>query len=81
MSKPTSTLPQEPAEQTATGLATGVALGAGLGVVIWLTTGQFIFFPIFVGVGISIGTALDANRQRETTDEEKSPEDELTNAS
>jgi hypothetical protein len=41
---------------------------ASLGVVLWLATDTFVFFPVFIGAGLSIGLALDntrSNREEE----------------
>ena len=64
--------PETTNKSSAIGLSAGLAAGAGLGVTLWLATGQFIFFPIFVGAGISVGVAIDAAKnQAEATDIEK----------
>lgn len=41
------------------GLLLGMIFGAALGVVLWLATDTFVFFPVFVGAGLSVGLALD----------------------
>ncbi|MFN2223271.1 MAG: hypothetical protein PVH65_04945 [Chloroflexota bacterium] len=50
--------------QAGRGLVLGLLFGAALGVVLWLVTDTFVFFPVFVGAGLSIGLALD-NAQSE----------------
>ena len=41
------------------GLLIGLIFGAALGVVLWMATDTVVFFPVFVGAGLSIGLALD----------------------
>ena len=47
------------------GMTLGMLFGAALGVVIWLTSGLFVFFPVFVGAGFSIGLAIGKEREKE----------------
>ena len=47
------------------GLALGLIFGTALGLVLWLATERIVFFPVFVGAGISIGLAIDAARDKE----------------
>jgi hypothetical protein len=49
------------------GTSWGFSLGAALGIVLWITTGNFIFFPIFVGAGLSIGLATGAERDQKAS--------------
>ena len=54
--------------QASLGLALGMLFGAALGVVLWLATDTFVFFPVIIGAGLSIGLALDntrSNREEE----------------
>lgn len=44
----------------ALGVSLGLLFGAALGIIIWIVADQFIFFPIFVGAGLSIGVAVGA---------------------
>ncbi|MDH4142026.1 MAG: hypothetical protein OEV61_05395 [Chloroflexota bacterium] len=49
------------------GMSVGMLLGAILGAIVWLSTGQFVFWVIFVGGGMSAGLAIGssyAGRQR-----------------
>ncbi|MDH4142922.1 MAG: hypothetical protein OEV61_09940 [Chloroflexota bacterium] len=49
------------------GMSIGMLLGAILGAIVWLSTGQFVFWVIFVGGGLSVGLAIGssyARRQR-----------------
>ena len=39
--------------------------GAALGVVIWLITDTFVFFPVFIGAGLSAGMAVGAAKDKE----------------
>jgi hypothetical protein len=52
---------------TGLGVGLGMLFGASLGLIIWLATDSFVFFPVFVGAGLSIGLAVGASRdQRES---------------
>lgn len=42
----------------ALGLSAGLLLGAALGTIVWLSTGEFVFWVIFMGGGMVIGLAL-----------------------
>ena len=42
------------------GMSLGMLFGAALGVVIWLATDTFVFFPVFIGSGLSTGLAIGA---------------------
>jgi hypothetical protein len=53
---------------TGLGIALGMLFGAALGVVLWLATDTFVFFPVFVGAGLSIGLAIGAARDQQETD-------------
>jgi hypothetical protein len=46
----------------ALGMSAGMLLGAALGTVVWLSTGQFVFWVIFMGGGLVIGLALGSTR-------------------
>ena len=50
---------------TGLGVSLGLLFGAALGVVLWLATDSFVFFPVFVGAGLSIGVALGAARDQQ----------------
>jgi hypothetical protein len=51
----------------ALGMSAGMLLGAILGVIVWVSTGDFVFWVVFVGggmvTGLAIGTSL-AERRR-----------------
>lgn len=47
-------------------VAFGLAVGAGLGVTIWVVTDLFVFFPVFLAIGLTLGTAWS---QSEPTDD------------
>jgi preprotein translocase subunit SecG len=49
-------------------MAAGMLIGAITGAAIWLTTDTFVFFPVFIGVGLVLGLALkEANEKRNKT--------------
>ncbi|HSG18633.1 MAG TPA: hypothetical protein VLE70_20225 [Anaerolineae bacterium] len=50
---------------TGRGLALGLIFGTALGLVLWMATDSIVFFPVFVGAGISLGLAIGAARDRE----------------
>ena len=37
--------------------------GAGLGLLVWLLADLFVFFPVFLATGTTVGLALNASRQ------------------
>jgi hypothetical protein len=43
---------------TALGMAVGMLFGAALGVIVWISTGEFVFWVIFLGGGMTVGMAL-----------------------
>ena len=43
--------------EAAIGMSVGMLLGALLGVVVWISTGQFVFWVIFMGGGMTVGLA------------------------
>jgi hypothetical protein len=48
------------------GMAVGMLLGGLLGVIVWIGTGEFVNYVIFVGGGLAMGVAIGtawANRQ------------------
>jgi len=45
------------ARLTAIGMSVGMLLGGVLGAVVWLSTGQFVFWVVFVGAGMTVGMA------------------------
>ena len=38
--------------------------GAAVGAVIWLLFDMFVFFPVFIGCGLTIGLAAEQARRR-----------------
>ena len=42
------------------GMAGGMLFGAALGTIVWLSTGEFVFWVIFLGGGLTLGLAIDA---------------------
>lgn len=54
---------QEPS-YSSMGTSLGVVFGGALGLVIWLTTDTFVFFPVFIGAGLTIGLAVGAERDK-----------------
>jgi hypothetical protein len=42
----------------ALGMSAGMLFGAALGVIVWLSTGEFVFWVIFLGGGLVVGLAL-----------------------
>lgn len=44
------------------GLALGLLFGGILGTIVWISTGEFVFWVIFMGGGLSIGLALGSAR-------------------
>ena len=53
------------------GISLGLLLGAAVGITLWLLTEQFVFFPIFVGSGLTVGVAVGASIDQQIEDEEK----------
>jgi hypothetical protein len=53
----------EPAGQrpmSALGMSIGMLLGAALGTIVWVSTGEFVFWVIFLGGGMVVGLGLGA---------------------
>ena len=44
--------------RAALGMSAGMLLGAVLGAIVWLSTGQFVFWVIFTGGGMVTGLAI-----------------------
>lgn len=44
-------------ESIALGISMGFGAGSVVGVVLWLVTGSFVWYPVFVGVGLVFGVA------------------------
>lgn len=40
------------------GMSVGMLFGAALGVVVWISTGEFVFWVIFLGAGMTLGLAI-----------------------
>jgi hypothetical protein len=39
-------------------MSLGMLFGAALGTIVWVSTGQFVFWVIFLGGGMTVGLAL-----------------------
>ena len=47
-------------------VGTGMVMGAIGGFAIWMSTGSFVFFPVFIGLGFVLGiVAKEADDRRE----------------
>ena len=55
----------EQTNYTSLGMSLGMVFGAALGIVIWLATDTFVFFPVFIGAGMSTGLAVGAAKDKE----------------
>ena len=44
------------------GLALGLIFGTALDLVLWLATDRIVFFPVFVGAGVSLGLTIGTAR-------------------
>lgn len=40
----------------------GGLLGGGTGFALWMGTGTFVFLPVFLAIGLVLGTAFGADR-------------------
>jgi ABC-type Fe3+-siderophore transport system permease subunit len=47
---------------SALGMSGGMLFGAALGTIVWASTGEFVFWVIFVGGGMIVGLALGSAR-------------------
>lgn len=64
--QPGSTQPEH-SGKLALGVALGMLGGGILGAIVWFSTGEFVFLPIFVGGGLTVGLGAGAaleNRQQ-----------------
>ena len=52
---------------TSLGMSLGMLFGAALGFVIWIATDTFVFFPVFIGAGLSAGMAVGAGREKKNS--------------
>jgi hypothetical protein len=43
------------------GMSVGMVLGAVLGAIVWLSTGHFVFWVIFMGGGMTAGLAIGSS--------------------
>ena len=50
--------PVAPRPLAAVGMSAGMLLGAALGAIVWISTGEFVFWVIFTGGGMVLGLAL-----------------------
>ncbi len=49
-------------------MAAGMTIGALTGLAIWLTTDLFVYFPVFIGIGLVLGLVFkEANEKRNKT--------------
>ena len=57
-------LPSDPAGQSAQArwMAAGMLFGGVLGTIVWLSTGQFVFWVVFLGGGMTVGLAIGQAR-------------------
>jgi tetrahydromethanopterin S-methyltransferase subunit G len=49
------------------GMSIGMLLGAVLGTIVWISTGEFVFWVVFMGGGLTVGLAMGtgfASRRR-----------------
>ena len=65
MSEDKNKEPSSEMSYTGRGITMGMLFGAALGLVIWLTSGIFVFFPVFVGAGLTIGIAIGMEQDEE----------------
>lgn len=49
----------------ALGMAGGMLFGAALGTIVWLSTGDFVFWVVFMGGGMVTGLAIGSARAPE----------------
>ncbi len=47
------------------GMSAGMLFGAALGTIVWLSTGEFVFWVIFMGGGMVLGLAIGSARAPE----------------
>jgi hypothetical protein len=40
------------------GMSLGMVLGALLGAIVWFSTGEFVFWVVFLGAGMTVGLAI-----------------------
>lgn len=45
--------------------AAGMVLGAVIGFAIWMGTGETVFFPVFLGIGVVLGAVFSAQRSNQ----------------
>ena len=47
-------------------MAAGMVIGVIAGFAIWMTTDLFVFFPVFIGIGVVLGMVFkEANDRRD----------------
>lgn len=60
----------DPGEQAAShpgtslGMSIGMLLGGLLGALVWISTGQFVFWVVFLGAGMTVGLAAGTAMER-----------------
>jgi hypothetical protein len=68
MSEDKNDRPDKETNNTGMGIGIGMLFGVALGIVLWQATDNFVFFPVFLGAGMSIGLALGATRDQQKPD-------------
>lgn len=59
---PRGTVDPNASPSVALGMSVGMLFGAALGTVVWISTGQFVFWVIFIGGGMTVGLAIGQAR-------------------
>ena len=49
-------------------MAAGMVIGAIAGFAIWMTTDLFVFFPVFIGIGVVLGMVFKEGNDRRDED-------------
>jgi hypothetical protein len=68
MSEDKNGRPEEETNYTGLGVGLGLLFGTALGLILWQATDSVVFFPVFVGAGLSIGVALGVTRDQQKSD-------------
>lgn len=55
--RPQTLADQRVARGASLGMSLGMLLGGVLGLIVWISTGEFVFWVVFVGGGMSTGMA------------------------
>ena len=56
--RPPSASDERIARMTSLGMSLGMLSGAVLGVIVWISTGEFVFWVVFIGGGMVSGLAI-----------------------